>query len=70
MAPSGSIHDLRKLKMKDKIYGLAWKEEGVLWEEIAKLLGRCWSSFNRLVVKIKNLTIPLQTGLRIGQRNR
>ncbi len=58
------------LKMKEKTRLIVWKEEGVLWDEIAMLLGRCRSSFKCLVGKIRNLTIPLQTGLRIAQRNR
>jgi hypothetical protein len=62
MAPSGRIHELRNMKMKEKTRLIAWKEEGVLWDEIALLLGRCRSSFKCLVGKIRNLTIPLQTG--------
>jgi IS30 family transposase len=44
MVPRGKKHELGMLKMDEKTRILAWKEEGVPSEEIAKRLGRHRSS--------------------------
>jgi IS30 family transposase len=55
----------------EKMPILAWKDEGVLSEEIAKWLGRHRSSINRLVAKARVLpsltTSPRKNTTKNGQ---
>jgi hypothetical protein len=56
MAPRGKNHELGMMKVEEKTHILAWKEEGISLEEIAKQLGRQRSSIARLVPRAKNFT--------------
>jgi hypothetical protein len=67
--PSGRTAGHKKLKFGEKMRILAKRQERLLWEEIAKLLGRYRSSFNHLVAKSKNLPILIGKGRRRGQKN-
>jgi hypothetical protein len=53
-------HELRRLKTKEKMLILAWKEKRVLLQEIARWLGRYRWLFVCLVANAKNLPIPSQ----------
>jgi IS30 family transposase len=66
MAPSGKKHEAGMLKMEEKICILAWKDEGVSSEEIAKRLGRHRLSIARQVAKARDfpslITPPRKKG--------